>query len=85
MKNKTMQVRLRKKNQLTIPRTIVNSANFKTNDILEIDYRNGEITLTPKPEKKRTPSSVMAYAGIGRGIWEHMTDEIAKTNANRFD
>jgi len=83
-----MQVRLRKKNQLTIPRTIVNAANFKTNDILEIDYRNGEITLTPKPEKKRTPSSVMAYAGIGWGVWgvwEHMTDEIAKTNANRFD
>jgi AbrB family looped-hinge helix DNA binding protein len=76
-----MQVRLRKRNQLTIPAAIANSANIKTNDMLEIDYRSGKIILTPKPENKRT-ASVMSYAGIGRG---GTTDEIARTIANRFD
>ncbi|TNJ36279.1 AbrB/MazE/SpoVT family DNA-binding domain-containing protein [Chlorobaculum thiosulfatiphilum] len=79
-----MQVRLRKKNQLTIPAAIAHSANIKTDDMLEIDCRNGEIILTPKSEKQRTVS-IMSYAGIGRGVWEHTTDEIAKTIANRFD
>jgi len=80
-----MQVSLRKRNQLTIPAAIVKSTNIYTNDILEIDYKNGIITLKPKPGNKRMESSFMTYAGIDRGVWGITTDEIEQKIANRFD
>lgn len=69
------QVRVRNKNQITIPVRIAESANIKPNDLLEITAKNGVITLrlATKAQKRQ---SALSYAGIGRGTWGETTDEI---------
>jgi AbrB family looped-hinge helix DNA binding protein len=69
------QVRIRNKNQITIPARIAESANIKPDDLLEITCKNGVITLVPasRPQKRQ---SVLSYAGIARGTWGETTDEI---------
>ena len=69
------QVRIRPKHQITLPSRIVAAAHLKRDDVLEVAYANGVVTLIPVSRKERK-ESVMAYAGIARGIWGHTTDEI---------
>ena len=69
------QVRVRNKHQITIPARIAESANIKPDDMLEVAYNNGVVTLIPVSRKKRKESA-MAYAGIARGIWGNTTFEI---------
>ncbi len=77
------QVRVRNKHQITIPARIAESANIKPDDMLEVSYSNGVVTLIPVARKKRKESA-MAYAGIARGIWGETTLEIdAALNKSR--
>lgn len=69
------QVRIRPKHQITLPSRIVAAAHLKPNDVLEVAYANGVVTLVPVSRKERK-GSVMAYAGIARGIWGQTTEEI---------
>ena len=69
------QVRIRPKHQITLPSRIVAAAHLKPGDVLEVAYANGVVTLVPVSRKERKVS-VMAYAGIARGIWGQTTDEI---------
>lgn len=69
------QVRVRNKNQITIPARIAESANIKPDDVLEITTKNGVITLTPATRAQKRQSA-LSYAGIGRGTWGKTTDEI---------
>ena len=77
------QVRVRLKHQITIPIRIAEAAQIKPDDILEVAYANGIVTLVPVNRKKRSQSA-MAYAGIARGLWGQTTAEIeADLNSNR--
>lgn len=77
------QVRVRPKHQITLPSRIVAAAHIKPDDVLEVAYANGVVTLVPVSRKERK-GSVMAYAGIARGIWGQTTDEIAaELNSDR--
>ncbi len=77
------QVRVRLKHQITIPPRIAEAANIKLDDMLEVAYANGVVTLAPVNRKERK-KSVMAYAGIARGIWGQTTAEIeADLNSDR--
>ena len=62
------QVRVRPKHQITLPSRIVAAAQLKPDDLLEVSYANGVVTLVPISRKERK-GSAMAYAGIARGIW----------------
>lgn len=77
------QVRIRPKHQITLPSRIVAAAHLKRDDVLEVAYANGVVTLIPVSRKARK-ESVMAYAGIARGVWGQTTDEIeAGLNSDR--
>jgi bifunctional DNA-binding transcriptional regulator/antitoxin component of YhaV-PrlF toxin-antitoxin module len=77
------QVRVRPKHQITLPSRIVAAAHLKPDDLLEVAYANGVVTLVPLSRKERK-ESVMDYAGIARGIWGQTTGEIeAGLNSDR--
>ena len=78
------QVRVRLKHQITIPTRIAEAANIKPNDMLEVAYANGVVTLVPVSRKARKESA-MAYAGIARGLWGHTTAEIEANLNNDHD
>ncbi len=61
---------MRQKHQLTLPAQIVRDAKLNLDDKLEVTYTNGVILLTPKsvPASSKT-FDLMAYAGVGQGIW----------------
>jgi hypothetical protein len=62
---------------------IAEAAHIKPDDMLEVAYANGVITLVPV-NRKEGKESVMAYAGIARGIWGKTTAEIeARLNNDR--
>ncbi|MCW8814682.1 MAG: AbrB/MazE/SpoVT family DNA-binding domain-containing protein [Chlorobium sp.] len=69
------KVRVRQKNQITIPLRIAEEANIKPDDMLEIRYANVVIALMPHGRKERK-RSVMDYAGIARGTWGKTIAEI---------
>ena len=78
------QVRVRKKHQVTLPDRIDESANIKLDDILEVAYNNGAVTMIPVSRKNRTESA-MTYAGIARCIWGTNTLEIEAEVKNSRD
>jgi AbrB family looped-hinge helix DNA binding protein len=69
------QVRVRNKHQITLPARIAEAANIKPDDMLEVSYCNGVVTLVPVSRKNRKESA-MAYAGIARGIWGDTSTEV---------
>lgn len=71
------KIRVRQKNQITIPLRIAEEADIKTDDVLEITYMNGVVTLVPTGRKGRK-RSVMEYAGVTKGTWSKTTEEIDK-------
>ncbi len=78
------KIRVRLKNQITIPARIAEEANIKPDDIIEISCSNGVVTLVPVNRKDRK-KSVMDYAGIARGLWGQTTDEIEASLASDRD
>jgi AbrB family looped-hinge helix DNA binding protein len=77
------QVRVRNKHQITIPSRIAESADIKPDDMLDVTFKNGDITLIPVSRKKRK-ESLMAYAGIAKGVWGNTASVIeAELQKNR--
>ncbi|ASQ91469.1 hypothetical protein CHL67_11530 [Prosthecochloris sp. GSB1] len=69
------KIRVRQKNQITIPLRIAQEADIKPDDVLEISYMNGVVTLVPAG-RKGNRRSVMEYAGIAKGAWGKTTGDI---------
>ena len=69
------KIRVRQKNQITIPLRIAEEADIKPDDVLEISYMNGVVTLVPAGRKGKK-LSVMEYAGIAKGAWGKTTKDI---------
>ena len=78
------QVRVRPKNQITLPAQIAKAAHIKPDDMVEVTYANGVVTLLPMHRKKRK-NSIMAYAGIARGVWGETTADVEAALANDRD
>ena len=77
------RARVRLKHQITIPAAIAEAAQIKPDDMLEVRYANGIVTLTPVTRKTRQ-TSLMSYAGIARGLWgESPADVEANVKADR--
>lgn len=69
------QVRIRARNQITLPPAIVAAAKLATNDTLEINLVNGVITLVPLAnEGKRC--TIMEFVGLAPGLWGKTKAEI---------
>ena len=78
------EIRMRPKHQVTLPASIVREANLQTDDRLMVTLVNGNILISPKRAKPAAPQNVMAFAGIGRGVWGQTSDEVvAKVRALR--
>ena len=62
------QIRIRERNQITLPANIAVAANLSPNDTLEVSFANGVITLIPvNPHNKRR--SITDYVGSAKGLW----------------
>jgi antitoxin component of MazEF toxin-antitoxin module len=71
------EIRMRPKHQLTLPANIVRQANLATDDRLDVSYSNGVIVLTPKSAASGSQAfDLMAYAGIGKGMWGNTPEEV---------
>jgi len=77
-------VRVRPKHQITIPSAIAQAAHIKLDDVLDIAYANGIITLVSQKRQQRK-ESVMSYAGIARGLWGNTAAEIDASIRNDRD
>lgn len=56
-------VRVRAKNQITLPASIVSEAGVREDDELSASYVNGVITLVPRTHASRK-DALMDYAGL---------------------
>ena len=62
------QIRIRERNQITLPANIVIAASLSPNDTPEVSFANGIITLIPvNPHNKRR--SITDYVGSAKGLW----------------
>ena len=71
------QVRIREKNQVTLPISIVRDADIHENDILDVAYKNGIITLSlKKAAAKKRP--LMDFVGATRGLYGKGAAQVAQ-------
>jgi bifunctional DNA-binding transcriptional regulator/antitoxin component of YhaV-PrlF toxin-antitoxin module len=71
------QVRVREKHQVTLPMSIVRGAGIHENDMLEVSFKNGVITLAPS--KTAVPKkSLMDFVGITQGLYGKDAAEVAE-------
>jgi hypothetical protein len=70
------QVRVREKHQVTLPMSIVRGADIHENDLLDVAYKNGVITLsvTKAAAPKR---SLMDFVGITQGLYGKDAKQVA--------
>lgn len=69
------QVRVREKHQVTLPVSIIREAKISENDLLDVSYSNGVITLMV--HKIQGPKrSLMDYVGISKGIYGTTAKEV---------
>lgn len=68
---------MRPKHQLTLPAQIVREAKLSPDDRLDVTYTNGVIVLTPRSVASSSYEfDLMAFAGIGKGIWGKGAQEV---------
>ncbi len=70
------EIRMRTKHQVTLPASIVREANLQTDDRLMVTLVNGNILISPKRAQPQLTQSVLAFAGVGRGVWGQTADEV---------
>jgi hypothetical protein len=76
------EVKMRGKNQVTIPASIVEKAHLSENCTFDVEYMNGVIIFTPlspTPQK----DDVLSYAGLYAGSWGR-TPEAVETTINNL-
>ena len=62
------QIRMRDRNQITLPSMIATAANLHVDDTLDVSFVNGVITLIPT-SKNAARRSIMDYVGSAKGVW----------------
>ena len=62
------QIRIRERNQITLPANIVIAASLSPNNTLEVSFANGIITLIPV-NPHNTRRSITDYVGSAKGLW----------------
>jgi len=67
--------KIRPKGQITIPADILNHWKIDINDKVNVTLINGIVTLTPE-KRLQKKSSILDYAGIGKGLWGEKTEDI---------
>ena len=71
------QVRVRDKHQVTLPMAVARSAGIRENDMLEVGFKNGVITLATK--KAAAPQrSLMDFVGITQGLYGKDARQVAQ-------
>lgn len=70
------QVRVRHKHQITLPAQIARAANIGMDDILDVHYKDGVITLITKQRMDAKKPSLMALAGSAKGLYGTTTEEL---------
>lgn len=70
-----VQVRIRERNQITLPSAIATAAKLSTNDTLEISLVNGVITMIPVAHKEGR-RTIMEFVGMAPGLWGKTRAEI---------
>lgn len=68
-------VKMRPKGQITIPATIVHTANLSENSQFDVEYINGVIILKPINDEQEK-DDVMSYAGLFAGAWGDTSAEV---------
>lgn len=75
-----MSVRVRDKGQVTLPASIRQQANIQVDDELDVSFANGAIVLKPVlAPGAASADDVMAFAGMGRGLWGNTHEEVTAT------
>jgi antitoxin component of MazEF toxin-antitoxin module len=82
--DKMQQVRIRERNQITLPASIALAANLRVDDLLEVRLVNGVITLELQ-NKAHKRLSMRDLAGIAAGTWGKTHEEIDVYIANERD
>jgi antitoxin component of MazEF toxin-antitoxin module len=73
------EVRMRSKNQFTLPASLVRESGIQIDDKLSVSLVNGSIVITPMGPKHQGLSDVMAFAGIAQGVWGDSPEEVENT------
>jgi bifunctional DNA-binding transcriptional regulator/antitoxin component of YhaV-PrlF toxin-antitoxin module len=71
------QIRVREKHQVTLPMSIVRGAGIHENDVLEVSFKNGVITLVPS-KAKLPKKSLMDFVGATQGLYGRDPLEVAQ-------
>ena len=69
-------IRMRSKNQFTLPASLVRASGIQIDDKLSVSLVNGSIVITPISPKHQGLSDVMAFAGIVQGVWGDSPEEV---------
>jgi len=74
-----VEIRIRDRNQLTVPMDIAQAAGIGPGSLCRMDYLNGVITIVPADAAPTR--GLDAFAGIARGAWGASPEEIDRTIA----
>ena len=72
-------IRMRSKNQFTLPASLVRASGIQIDDKLSVSLVNGSIVITPISPEHQGLSDVMAFAGIAQGVWGDSPEEVEQT------
>ncbi|MFU8790098.1 MAG: AbrB/MazE/SpoVT family DNA-binding domain-containing protein [Methylobacter sp.] len=75
------EVQMRRKNQVTIPASIVEIAHLSENCRFDVEYVNGVIIFKPKDTAQKV-DDVLSYAGLFAGAWGKNSEEVETTIRN---
>jgi AbrB family looped-hinge helix DNA binding protein len=78
------EVTIRPKGQITIPAEIMKSWHLRANDKVNVNLVNGVLMVTPT-NRRENKKSILAYAGIARGLWGNTAEEIDTFIRNERD
>lgn len=70
------QVRVREKHQITLPMAIVRDACIEESDLLDVQLKNGVITLTPS-KSARSKNALMDFVGCTPKLYGKDADAVA--------
>lgn len=76
------EIRMRSKNQFTLPASVVRESGIQIDDKLSVMCVNGSIVITPLANKKYGVDGVMGFAGIAQGVWGDSPEEVEQTLSN---
>ena len=73
------EIRMRAKNQFTLPASLVRESGIEVDDKLSVALVNGCIVITPMGPKHQGLNDIMAFAGIAQGVWGDSPEEVEQT------